>query len=107
MPARYGRKEVLDDSKTHVKVAPLLGFCLLDRVHTEPSPAQQLCWDKLIRRTLLGDHKIERALSSVEYWSIVRDNYKEKKVKVDANFPLLHLLEVICEKSPRRDECSR
>ena len=47
----------------------------------------------------------------MEYWSIVRDDYKEKKVKVDrlidilnmmedANFPLLHFLEVICEKSP-------
>lgn len=70
-----------------------------------------LAWSKLIRRTLPGDHKIERALSSVEYWSIVRDMYKEKKIKVghlvdilrmmdDSTFPMLDLLEVICEKSP-------
>ena len=60
-------------------------------------------WNKLIRRTLPGDHKIERAMSSVEYWSIVRDMFKEKKIKVghlidilkmmeDSNFAMLDLL---------------
>ena len=91
------------------KLAPLLGFhlhCLpcpiLDRVHPQPSPAEQFCMGQADKENPSG--------GSEDREGIVRDDYKEKKVKVDrlidilkmmedVNFPLLHLLEVICEKS--------
>ena len=93
------------DASSALSLAQSRISCLLQHLQRT-----SVVWNKLVQRTLPGDNKIPD-LDNQEYWNRVSESFQEKRVPIlslvtilkmmeNAKSHELHLLHVICEKSP-------